>query len=70
MVKSCSVKLDLSVSSHQYKQLDVVKCSTAPQLRNPIRTQRSGEAVKNLTYLMTSSFDAAVGGVNDRGLLE
>ncbi len=46
MVKSYSVGLELSIASHQHKQLNVVKCSAAPQLRNPIRTKRSGEAVK------------------------
>ena len=71
MVKSYSVGSSsqaspvISTSKHFLQKVGL--SSNAPQLRNPTRTKRSGEAVKNLAYLMTSSFDAGVGGVSDRG---
>ena len=73
-MKSYSGGFELSMASHSSQasnsteSLDIVKCSAAPQLRNPIRTSRSGEAMsEESAYLMTSSFDAGGGGVNDRG---
>ena len=50
-MKSYSMGCELSMASHSAqasnspRSLDIVKCSAAPQLRNPIRTIRSGEAI-------------------------
>ena len=64
VVKSYSAGLGLSITSHQSKQLNVVNSLRSSAIPFAPKTQRSGEAMKNLAYLMTLSFDAPVGGVN------
>ena len=64
MVKSYSAGLGLSITSHQGKQLNVANSLRSSAIPFAPKTKGSGEATKNLAYLMTSSFDTLVGGVN------
>ena len=64
VVKSYSAGLGLSITSHHGKQLNVVNSRRSSAIPFAPKLKRSGEAMKNLAYLMTLSFDAPVGGVN------